>query len=181
MSVKGIEFNKNRKTFCGTMEYMAPEIIKRQSYGHKVDIWSMGVLLYEMLHGYAPFTGQNDPDIVFKIVENEIVYEDYIKDDAKKLINSMLINDPDLRPEMWEVFASTWMQRMLKEVPGVNIIKEMEPKELEGNTKINLAFEEIPRDLLYSYPGTDKETNDVPIPQIDLNIKPVIVEMLILL
>jgi len=44
-----------RKTFCGTYEYMAPEIVKETPYDKSVDIWSLGILLYELLHGYSPF------------------------------------------------------------------------------------------------------------------------------
>ena len=44
-----------RKTFCGTYEYMAPEIIKEEYYDKSIDIWSLGILLYELLLGYSPF------------------------------------------------------------------------------------------------------------------------------
>jgi serine/threonine protein kinase len=49
--------NLKRKTFCGTYEYMAPEIVSDIAYDFTIDIWSVGVLLYELLHGYAPFKG----------------------------------------------------------------------------------------------------------------------------
>jgi serine/threonine protein kinase len=45
----------NRETFCGTFEYMAPELIKELPYNYAVDVWSLGILLYELLHGYSPF------------------------------------------------------------------------------------------------------------------------------
>lgn len=44
-----------RSTFCGTLDYVPPEIIKGNYYDEKVDIWSLGVLIYEMAIGYAPF------------------------------------------------------------------------------------------------------------------------------
>ncbi len=56
-----------RKTFCGTYEYMAPEIVSDIAYDFRIDIWSLGVLLYEMLHGYAPFRGKEYKEIAANI------------------------------------------------------------------------------------------------------------------
>jgi serine/threonine protein kinase len=44
-----------RNTFCGTYEYMSPEVASRENYQEDVDIWALGILLYEMTHGYTPF------------------------------------------------------------------------------------------------------------------------------
>ena len=57
---------EERGTFCGTYEYMAPEIYENEKYNGSVDVWSMGVLLYEMFHGYSPFGNK----CVFKIYKN---------------------------------------------------------------------------------------------------------------
>ena len=46
-----------RNTFCGTYEYMAPEMLFGNNYDFSIDIWALGVLLYEMVHGHAPFRG----------------------------------------------------------------------------------------------------------------------------
>lgn len=46
---------KKRSTFCGTYEYMAPEIFRNHKYSKEVDIWSLGILLFEMFHKYSPF------------------------------------------------------------------------------------------------------------------------------
>ena len=96
---------------------MAPEIIEHKTYGNKVDVWSLGVLLYEMLNGYAPYTG--NPDL--NSLQSNITFEDYIKDDAKDLIKSILVTDVDKRPELWEVFSHPWIQRMNKQIIDLKI------------------------------------------------------------
>ncbi len=61
--------NQKRTTFCGTIDYMAPEMIQDKSHDHTLDIWCLGVLLYELLHGKAPFKGRNDMEKCKNIVE----------------------------------------------------------------------------------------------------------------
>ena len=48
-----------RTTFCGTYEYMAPEMVLEQSYDYKIDIWALGVLIFELVHGKAPFRAED--------------------------------------------------------------------------------------------------------------------------
>jgi len=106
------------------MEYMAPEMVQRNTYGGSVDIWSLGILLYEMMHGYAPFTGHNEPDIATKIVKHDIKFERYIRKDAKDFINTMINPIPEERPLAWELFDYEWIRRMVKEMPELRLIAE---------------------------------------------------------
>ena len=53
-------YEGERQTYCGTLEYMAPEMIQQRSYDHSIDTWALGILLYELVHGQAPFPGSRD-------------------------------------------------------------------------------------------------------------------------
>lgn len=62
--------NLKRTTFCGTIDYMAPEMLKNEPHDHSLDIWCLGILLYELIHGFAPFRGSNDKEKCNNIVNN---------------------------------------------------------------------------------------------------------------
>jgi len=87
----------HRVTFCGTFEYMAPEQIKELPYNHAVDIWSLGVLLYELTHGYSPFRAHQDDNHdeytqIFKnILKNNLIIEANISFECADLIKSNII------------------------------------------------------------------------------------------
>jgi len=66
----------NRVTFCGTYEYMAPEVVKEIPYDFGIDVWSLGILLYELTHGYSPFRSEHeDGDDFNEIFRNIIRYK----------------------------------------------------------------------------------------------------------
>ena len=72
-----VELNgKQRSTFCGTTEYMSPEIVNKKQYSKEIDIWSLGILLYEMIHGYSPFKPNkenfNAKEVIEKIKLDDI-------------------------------------------------------------------------------------------------------------
>merc|ERR1719468_433033 len=85
----------NDKQICGTPQYLAPEVILRQSYGKIVDWWSMGIILYEFLTSFTPFNGNTPEELFANVISGEILWPEEgdiikINDDAKNLINSLL-------------------------------------------------------------------------------------------
>jgi len=76
-----------RSTFCGTLEYMAPEMLLNEPHDHTLDVWSLGILLYELYHGNAPFTGKNPIEISQKITKRHIRFSSQCKPDYKDLVN----------------------------------------------------------------------------------------------
>ncbi|KAJ9099263.1 hypothetical protein QFC21_004144 [Naganishia friedmannii] len=87
-------FGKTTNTFCGTPEFMAPEILLEQRYTRAVDWWAFGVLTYEMLLGQSPFKGDDEDEIFDAILEDEPLYPMSMPGDAVSLLTKLLLRDP---------------------------------------------------------------------------------------
>ena len=109
-----LEEGEQRGTFCGTTEYMSPELINHEEYSKEIDIWSLGVLLYEMIHGYSPFRPDkpnfNQRDVIENIRKHRLKFNNNISQKCKDLIYHLLDEEADKRYKIDDIFNSDFVK-----------------------------------------------------------------------
>jgi serine/threonine protein kinase len=98
-----------RQTLCGTLDYLPPEMIEGKDHDHNVDIWALGVLLYEFLTGRPPFESPNQQETYKKIVNIECKFPSYISEGARDLIRKLLVKEPKKRLHLSQIPEHPWI------------------------------------------------------------------------
>ena len=130
----------NRETLCGTYEYMAPEIFFRNKQTKKTDIWALGILLYELYHGYAPFRGSRMDAVMQAIMQNTIAFKKNLAPDVKDVIMKILMFDPKKRLAIEEILSHDLITNFIKSKSTKSPEKEnyhLKPRYMHTDGKMN--------------------------------------------
>ena len=108
-----IQEDQKRTTVCGTPIYLAPEIIKEQGHDERVDIWCIGVLLFELTTGTVPFPGNDIESLENNILKLRIQWPKEINVDAKNLISKILKLDPNARISLSDMLKHPFITKYI--------------------------------------------------------------------
>ena len=123
---------KRRQTYCGTYEYMAPEVVSGGIQDDKVDIWSLGVLLYELMHGKTPFKAATPYEINKKTLEGSIAISSGLSPEIKHFLKSTLRHHAKNRPSARKLLTHQLFSKHKMAISG----HQSRPKESNPNSNV---------------------------------------------
>ncbi|KAJ3338436.1 hypothetical protein HDU93_009532 [Gonapodya sp. JEL0774] len=107
--------NQRRKTMCGTLDYLPPEMVEGKEHNEAVDLWSLGVLCFEFLTGHPPFEEPGPNSATYRrITSVDVKIPESVSEGAADLIRKLLVYDPAKRLSLDEVAKHPWIQQFAR-------------------------------------------------------------------
>nr|XP_033802482.1 ribosomal protein S6 kinase alpha-6 isoform X4 [Geotrypetes seraphini] len=97
LSKESVDQEKKAYSFCGTVEYMAPEVVNRRGHTQSADWWSFGVLMFEMLTGTLPFQGKDRNETMNMILKSKLGMPQFLSPEAQSLLRMLFKRNPSNR------------------------------------------------------------------------------------
>nr|AFJ24782.1 aurora kinase-1 [Schmidtea mediterranea] len=105
-----------RNTMCGTLDYLAPEMVEQDSYTFEIDIWCLGVLLYEMLTKSVPFEDPSEQKTMERIKSVEFAVPDFVNPNAADMIKKILVMNPKARLSLDQIIQHPYIDEFSEKV-----------------------------------------------------------------
>ena len=100
-----------RETLCGTLDYLPPEMVAAKPHDNKVDVWSLGVLMYEFLVGSPPFEAATAKETYMRIAKVDIKWPEHVTEPARDLITKLLQKDSESRMKLTDIENHPWIRQ----------------------------------------------------------------------
>ncbi|CAI9088684.1 OLC1v1023088C1 [Oldenlandia corymbosa var. corymbosa] len=106
-----LKSESKRMTMCGTLDYLAPEMVEEKAHDYAVDNWTLGVLCYELLYGVPPFEAESQKDTFRRIMKVDLSFPScpIVSPEAKDLISRLLVKDSTKRLSLKEILEHPWV------------------------------------------------------------------------
>ncbi|KAK4859591.1 hypothetical protein QYF36_008237 [Acer negundo] len=106
-----VQSRSKRHTMCGTLDYLAPEMVENKAHDYAVDNWTLGILCYEFLYGAPPFEAETQSDTFKRIMRVDLSFPSTppVSEDAKNLILRLLVRDSTQRLSLEKILEHPWI------------------------------------------------------------------------
>jgi serine/threonine protein kinase len=110
-----IHSDNKRKTLCGTLDYLPPEMVRNEEYDNRIDFWAVGILTYEFLVGEPPFDSRTKEETYRKIDEVKLDFPQFISTLAKDFVSRLLKRNPRERMTLEMALQHPWITNNVRE------------------------------------------------------------------
>jgi serine/threonine protein kinase len=106
--------SSRRKTLCGTLDYLPPEMIEGKEHDHRVDVWALGVLAYEFIVGVPPFEAEGNTATYRRIIKVDLQFPSHVSSEARDFVSRLLKRAPADRMRLDMISKHPWVLKNLK-------------------------------------------------------------------